>query len=300
MRRRFDEASPIQRASKRGLDLLDSPAVLGERGADGPRVVEEDVDPDARVRAGDARHVAQGAAGMRERLVPFDAIGARLVDDHVREDVRHVARHRDERVVGDRVDRDRCRAERGDEAVDGAVAVRIGRGERGEEPGGTAEEVGLGRARAVRLEPCDRVPADEAARRTGGLADGGFRGTDVGDGRRLARGLEHLADRRGKHADRGCDHGQVRVGEGVRERGRGVDGAELACERERLGVGVPAANGRAAGPGSKPERRPDQTGADDRNAKRRGAQRGARISSARRNARSSDWRAFRRGSSSVW
>ena len=134
------------------------------------------------------------------------------------------------------------------------------------------------RSALAALGPCassrDRVAADEAARRTGCLADGGLRRADVGDGRRLARGLEHFADGRGQLADRGCDDGQVRVGQGSRERGRGVDGAELAGERERLGVGVPAAHVRAGGTGSKPERRADQAGADDRDAKRRGAQRG--------------------------
>ena len=87
-------------------------AVLGERAADRVGVVEEDVDPDARVRARDARHVAQRAAGVRERLVPLDARRAGLVRDDVREHVRHVARQRDEPVVRVGVDRDRRRAER--------------------------------------------------------------------------------------------------------------------------------------------------------------------------------------------
>ena len=97
---------------ERGLDLLDPAPVLGERAADRVGVVEVDVDPDARVRAGDARHVAQRAAGVRERLVAVDARGAGLVRDDVREHVRHVARHRDEAVVRVGVDRDRRRAER--------------------------------------------------------------------------------------------------------------------------------------------------------------------------------------------
>ena len=59
---------------ERGFNLLDQAPLLRERSADRTGVVEEDVDPDARVRARDARHVAeQRAAGVRERLVPVDA-----------------------------------------------------------------------------------------------------------------------------------------------------------------------------------------------------------------------------------
>ena len=57
---------------ERGLELLDAAAVLGERGCERVAVVEEDVDPDPRVRAGDARHVAQRASGRRERVVAVD------------------------------------------------------------------------------------------------------------------------------------------------------------------------------------------------------------------------------------
>ena len=57
---------------ERRLDLLDAAPVLGERRGERDAVLEEDVDPDARVRAGDAGHVAQRAARGRERLVAFD------------------------------------------------------------------------------------------------------------------------------------------------------------------------------------------------------------------------------------
>ena len=100
--------------------------MLGELAADALGVVEEDVDPDARVRARDPRHVAQGAAGVRERLVALDARRAGLVRDDVREHVRHVARQRDEPVVRLGVDRDGRRADVGDEAVHEAVPGGIG------------------------------------------------------------------------------------------------------------------------------------------------------------------------------
>jgi len=104
--------------------------VLTERLAKRARVVEEDVDPDPRVRAGDPRHVAQRPARGGERLVAVDPRRSGLVDEHVRERVRQVARQRDEPVVRVRVDRDRDRAELGDEAVDEPVPLRVGRRER--------------------------------------------------------------------------------------------------------------------------------------------------------------------------
>ena len=109
---------------ERRLDLLDPPPVLGERRRQRRAVLEEDVDPDARVRAGDAGHVAQRATGRGERLVAVDARAARLVQEHVRECVRQVARDRDEPVVRLRIDRDRHRPERRDEAVQRPCSCR--------------------------------------------------------------------------------------------------------------------------------------------------------------------------------
>ena len=97
---------------ERGLELLDPPPVLAERGDERVAVVEEDVHPDARVGARDPRHVAERAARGLQRVVPVDPRGARLVQEHVRERVRQVARHRDEPVVRAGVDRDRPRPER--------------------------------------------------------------------------------------------------------------------------------------------------------------------------------------------
>ena len=80
IRRRLPAASPIQRGEEarvagleRGLELLDPAAVLGQRLAERRGVLDEDVDPDARVRARHSRHVAQRSAGRRKRLVPLDA-----------------------------------------------------------------------------------------------------------------------------------------------------------------------------------------------------------------------------------
>ena len=64
---------PPSPASSALLEPLDAAPVLGERLGELGAVVEKDVDPDPRVRAGDARHVAQRAARRRERVVPVDA-----------------------------------------------------------------------------------------------------------------------------------------------------------------------------------------------------------------------------------
>ena len=77
------------------LELLDQPAVLGQRLAERGRVLEEDVDPDPRVRSGDAGHVAQRPACGGERLVAVDPTRAGLVHEQVRERVREVAGERD-------------------------------------------------------------------------------------------------------------------------------------------------------------------------------------------------------------
>ena len=78
---------------QRRLELLDTAAMLNQHGAERLAVVEEDVDPDARVRARDPRHVAERAAGRSERIVTLDARRARLVQQDVGQSVREVARH---------------------------------------------------------------------------------------------------------------------------------------------------------------------------------------------------------------
>ena len=118
--------------------------MLAERLAERTRVLEEDVDPDPRVRAGDAGHVAQRPARRRERFVALDATASGLVDEHVRERVRQVARDRDEAVVRLWVDGDRRCAEARDEPVHGAVPGRVGLRERRQEPGSPFEQLRAG------------------------------------------------------------------------------------------------------------------------------------------------------------
>ena len=107
---------------ERLLQLLDAAAVLDERLADGAGVLQEDVDPDPRIRAGDAGHVPERSPRSGgERLVPVDPRGPGLVDKQVGKRMGKVAGQGDEAVVDGRVDGDGRGAERCDEAVDEAV-----------------------------------------------------------------------------------------------------------------------------------------------------------------------------------
>ena len=74
-----------------------------------------------------------------------------LVDDQVGERVREVARQRDDPVVRLWVDRDRRRAEPGDERVDEPVALRVGLGQRRQEPGRALEQLAARVLRPARL-----------------------------------------------------------------------------------------------------------------------------------------------------
>ena len=147
------------------LELFDAAAVIGERDAHRGGVLEEDVDPDPRVRSRDTRHLAQRATGGRERVVAVDAPGSDLVGEQVRERVRQVAGQSDDAVVRRRLDRDRRRAQLGDEPVDEPVAGGVRLRDRGQEPGRALEQVGGRVLGPARLRPAHRVPADEAPRR---------------------------------------------------------------------------------------------------------------------------------------
>ena len=199
---------------ERGQHLVREPAVLADRGGERLAVVEEDVDPDARVGAGDARHVAEAAAARGERVVAVDAAGARLVDEQVRDHVGQVARQREQAVVRAGIDRDGLGAERGDEGVQVAVAPRVGVGRRREEPGRAVEEVGHRVLRAAHLAPADRMAADEAPAIAAGdrCDDGALGRADVGH-RRLRRRHEHLGDRLRQLADRRAHADEVGVGD---------------------------------------------------------------------------------------
>ena len=271
-RRRWLLASPIQRARKPAsppasacLDLLEQPTLLDERGSERLAVVEEDVDPDPRVGAADARHVPERAARCLERVVPVDACGARLVEEDVREHVRQVARHRDEAVVGIRADRNGSRAERRDEPVHEPEAVRLRRRGRREEPRRAVEEIRRRALRPARLRAADRMPADEPPVASRGGRDGPLRRSDVRHGGPLGRAVERLAHDGRKLADRRRDEDEVRRGDGLGDAPRRLHGAPLRGDAERVGIGIPAGHrGHARTLGGEPGGRADQTGSDDR------------------------------------
>src|SRR6266511_419388 len=147
---------------ERPLELLDATPVLSEGRAKLARVVHEDVDPDARVRAGNARHVAQRAPGSRQRLVSVDTQRTGVVEHDVGKRVWKVARQRQETVMGLGIDGHRNGAERGHEPVQDAVTLGLGLGEGSEEPRRSLEELSAGVARPPSYRTADRMAADEA------------------------------------------------------------------------------------------------------------------------------------------
>jgi hypothetical protein len=224
--------------------------------------------------------------------VALDPAGPRLVDEQIGERVRKVARQRDQPVMALRVDRDRHGTERGDEPVDEPVALRVGRRDRRQEPGRAVEEIRARMRRAVRLAPADRMPSDELLRQ----AQRPFlRRADVGDRAAVGRARDHLLDE-GRQDGDGCgDDGEVGLGEQVAERPDLVDRSALQRHSGRVLVGVVSADPVHAGALRRQTYRgPDQAGTYERETHQR-----ARISSATWNARSSDCRAFRRGSQRV-
>ncbi len=228
-------------ARERLLDLLEQPALLGERGPERLAVVEEDVDPDPRVRAADARHVPERAARRLQWVVPVDPRGARLVEEDVRQHVRQVAGDRDETIVGIGADRDGTRAERRDEPVHEPKPVRLRRRGRREKPRGAVEEVCRRTLGPPRLGAADRVPADEApvsARR--GRGHGPLRRADVRDGAGFACPIEKRTDRHARSPTGTAAISQLRVRDGRREIGRGLDRIPVRRDLERVRIGIPS------------------------------------------------------------
>ena len=82
-------------ARERLFELLDQTAVLGQRLAQWVRVLEKDVNPDAGIGAGHARHVSERATRAGKRLVPLHARRAGLVDQQVGERMRKMTGQRE-------------------------------------------------------------------------------------------------------------------------------------------------------------------------------------------------------------
>ena len=228
-------------------------------------IVEEDVDPDPRVRARDTGHVAEGTACAGERLVPVHLHRAGVVQDDVRKRVWEMAREREKAVVCARVDRDRNRPERGDEAVQEPVALRLRLLNRRQKPCRALEELLAPARRAAGLRAADGMAADEANAVGNGRADGRLRRADIRDRGAGIRGGENLFHPLLEVRDRRGDDDQLCLLDRRDETFDGlVQGAALGRDREKLGVGVVSGDMAHAGPlGGEPDRGADQAGADD-------------------------------------
>ncbi len=197
-------------------------------------------------------------------VVALDPALAGAVDDHVREHVRNVADQRDQPVVRRRVDRDRERAELGDERVDEPVALGVGCRRRCQEPGRAFEEPGRGALGAPALRAGHRMAADEARRAGGRRRAPLLRRGDVGDGRPVACRCEHGCDLRGSSATGAATTASSAPSSASSSERCGLDRAPRGRGRERVRVGIPADDGDAARPRGKAERGADQPGADNR------------------------------------
>ena len=229
----------------------------------------------------------------------LDARRARLVQQDVGQSVREVARHGHEAVVSLGVDGDGPGTERGDEAVHEPEALGRSRAGRSQEPRRTFEQLGGGAFGSSRLGAADRMTADEARVSAGGFADGDLGRADIRHCGRFGREGQRLADLGRKRRDGRCHEHQVGLADRGREIVSRLDGSPLHRDAKRIRIGVPAGDALdACAASGKRGGRADQTRADDgQRTERRCHQ--PRISSATRNARSSDCRAFSRGSQSV-
>ena len=232
-----------------------------------------------------------------------DARLAGLHDEQVREHVREVARDREQAVVHARVDRDRRGAERREQAVQVAQAAgsvsasgvryqvapsnssarafcapRVSMPQIGWPPMKRARSAaGTAATTPALVEPMSVIVAPGASSAssasTAGSSETGAQSATT----------SAPATRRGEIA------------------GRLVDAAPLDRGRARARVRIPADDARHAGAfaRSEPERPAHQAEPDDREPLDHAGRASPRSSSARWKARSSDWRAFRRGSQSV-
>src|SRR4051812_2831685 len=253
---------PCVAAAERLRDLLEAFDRRVHLVGDGGCVLEVDVRPDAAVRAGDARGVAEARADPRERLV-LAVDGARgLRDEHVRQHVRQVADRGEQTVVRVRVERDRACAEAEEQAVQALVEHAARASARRQVPGGALEQVGARVLDAGGLGARDRMTAHEAlvphVRGYRALRRAHVRDDGLGAGAR-----ERLVDDGGQGADGRAGEDGVRAADGIGHRGGlAVDRAALACGREYVRVGVEAGDLGAAGARSKAYGPADQADAE--------------------------------------
>ncbi len=262
---------PCVLALQRAHQLIDPAVMLAQSVQQRAAVVEEDVHPDARVRAGH-EHVGQG--------------------------VRQVAGQRDQPIVGIGIDRDRASSQRADERVQASVGDRVGLGNRCQEPGRSIEQLRPRVGHATGLRAADRVAADELRMGTQRGQQAALCRADVGDGAALRGGVQHLPRQGRQLRNRPAHERHLGAVQGGRQ--RIVDAghsAPLEPDPARFGVAVVGRDLVATGGRGKRQRASDQAKPDNRDPHRFAS--AVRISSATRKARSSDCRALSRGSQSV-
>ena len=212
--------------------------------------------------------------------MPVDSRGTGLVEEHVRQGVREVARDRHEPVVRTRVDCNRPCAERGDEAVHRAQQLRAGAGGRRQEPRRAVEELGVGALGAAGLGAADRVTADEAGVTGGGGADRALRRPDVRDdalGSARARSTSRTAC--GSSATGAATTTRSDPATASARRPGGLHGLPLVRDAEDVRVGIPPSHARPP----RAARRARRTRRSDPSRRRRRcASRSATPASARR------------------
>ena len=166
--------------------------------------------------------------------VALDARRAGLVEKDIGEDVRQVARHRNQAIMGIGIDGDGPGAELLDEHVHRAVTLGHRRSERGQKPGRAFEEIGTRASRATRLGTADRVAPNVARIVAGSGADRALGRADVGDRALVGRRVENLAHDRGQCGDGDRDERDVRSAKRPGERRRRLERAPSGCHLERF------------------------------------------------------------------
>ncbi len=157
-----------------------------------------------------------------------------------------------------------ARAERRDEALDEGDAFRRARFGRREEPRRRVEEVGGRASRTAGGAAGDGMTRDEA--RVVDRRERALRRGDVGDDRVRRRGIEHLLHDRRSGADRHRDDDELGVRDRLGERRRRLHAPSAAARSSTPESGIEAAAARPSARRGERDRRPDQPGADDREA----------------------------------
>lgn len=167
-----------------------------ERRQDGHPVLGTDVEPDGRVAAGDAGHVAKAAGGKPQQRGVFLAAVAGQAHQRGGGEVRHVADDRDHLVVALGRQCNHVGTEIGDDGGHRAEGAVGRRSSGGEHPHGAFEHAAVGAVETVELAAGHRVATHEA-RVVDAAGKGPLHAADIGDQAiRVGQRPLHLVDQR--------------------------------------------------------------------------------------------------------